>query len=120
MASICKLIRNLWEQETNPVIITPRKVRSGIRTFNDRNYVIRWIDRSMFFGYSLVEYGDFFIPVADPEKILIDMVYYHQFLTDEVKQEVLKSIDRKKFKEYLLMLPEYLSKRVIEFTKSPN
>lgn len=113
-------IRNLWEQETNPVIITPRKVRSGIRTFNDRNYVIRWIDRSMFFGYSLVEYGDFFIPVADPEKILIDMVYYHQFLTDEVKQEVLKSIDRKKFTEYLLMLPEYLSKRVIEFTKSPN
>ena len=34
-------------------------------------------------GYSLVEYGDFFIPVADTEKILIDMVYYHEFLPED-------------------------------------
>ena len=40
---------NLWEQEMNPVIMTPRKVRSGLRTFERRNYIVRWIDRSMFF-----------------------------------------------------------------------
>ncbi|MHB8359305.1 MAG: hypothetical protein ACYDCP_07390 [Thermoplasmataceae archaeon] len=26
-------LRELWEQETNPVIITPRKVRNGLRQF---------------------------------------------------------------------------------------
>ena len=109
-------IRNLWEQETNPVIITPRRVRSGILTFLGRNYVIRWIERSMFFGYSLVEYGDFFIPVADAEKILIDMVYYHEFLPEEVKNEILRAVNKKKLQEYILMLPDYMKKRVIAFT----
>lgn len=109
-------IRNLWEQETNPVIITPRRVRSGVRTFLGRNYVIRWIERSMFFGYSLVGYGDFFIPVADTEKILIDMVYYHEFLPEEVKNEILRAVNKKKLQEYILMLPDYMKKRVIAFT----
>ena len=108
-------IRNLWEQETNPVIITPRRVRSGIRTFLGRNYLIRWIERSMFFGYSLVEYGDFFIPVADAEKILIDMVYYHEFLPEEIKNEIVSSVNKEKLQEYILMLPEFLRKRVIAF-----
>ena len=108
-------IRNLWEQETNPLIITPRRVRSGIRTFLGRNYLIRWIERSMFFGYSLVEYGDFFIPVADAEKILIDMVYYHEFLPEEIKNEIVSSVNKEKLQEYILMLPEFLRKRVIAF-----
>jgi hypothetical protein len=34
-------LRDLWEQETNPVIITSRNVRSGLRVFNERNYVVR-------------------------------------------------------------------------------
>ncbi len=108
-------IRNIWEQETNPVIITPRRVRSGIRIFQGRNYLIRWIERSMFFGYSLVEYGDFFIPVADAEKILIDMVYYHEFMPEEVKDEILKVVKKEKLQKYILMLPEYLRKRVSAF-----
>ena len=69
----------------------------------------------MFFGYSLVEYGDFFIPVADSEKILIDMVYYHEFLPPEVKDEILRTVNKKKLQEYILMLPDYLKKRVIAF-----
>ena len=108
-------IRNIWEQETNPVIITPRRVRSGIRIFQGRSYLIRWIERSMFFGYSLVEYGDFFIPVADAEKTLIDMVYYHEFMPEEVKDEILKAVKKEKLQEYILMLPEYLRKRVSAF-----
>ena len=50
-------LRNVWEQETNPVIITPRTVRVGIRKFEGRHFVVRRIDRSMFFGYTFVDYG---------------------------------------------------------------
>ena len=70
----------------------------------------------MFFGYSLVEYGDFFIPVADAEKILIDMVYYHEFLPEEIKNEIVRSVNKEKLQEYILMLPGFLRKRVIAFT----
>ena len=55
-------LRNVWEQETNPVVITPRNVRVGIRQFEGRNFVVRRIDRQMFFGYTYVAYGDFQIP----------------------------------------------------------
>ena len=106
-------LRNLWEQETNPVIITPRKVRSGLRTFEGRNYIVRWIDRSMFFGFSLMKYGDFFIPVADPEKILIDMVYYREFIPEETKTTLQDSIDRELLSEYLLRLSIPTKKRVL-------
>ncbi|MEM0135103.1 MAG: hypothetical protein QXU18_07755 [Thermoplasmatales archaeon] len=56
-------LRNLWEQETNPVVITPSKVRSGLRSFEGRNYLVRWIDRNMFFGHSLIQYRVNFIPL---------------------------------------------------------
>ena len=105
--------RNLWEQETNSVIITPKKVRSGLRTFEGRNYIVRWIDRSMFFGFSLMKYGDFFIPVADPEKILIDMVYYREFIPEETKTTLQDSIDRELLSEYLLRLSIPTKKRVL-------
>ena len=106
-------LRNLWEQETNPVIITPRRVRSGLRNFEGRNYLVRWIDRNMFFGYSLIPYGNYFIPVADPEKILIDMVYYHEFLPVETKEELLNVISTGLLDEYLSRLTQKMRKRVL-------
>lgn len=108
-------LRNLWEQETNPVIITPRKVRSGTRTFQGRNYVVRWIDRKMFFGFSLLQYEEFFIPVADPEKIIIDMVYYHEFLPEETKEELMKVIKEDLLTEYLSSVSPALRKKVLAF-----
>ena len=56
----------------------------------------------------------------DTEKILIDMVYYHEFLPEEVKDEILKAVKKEKLREYILMLPEYLRKRVVAFTGIGN
>ena len=44
-------LRNLWEQEVNPVVITPRKIRQGVRKFLGNNYLIKRVNRSMFFGF---------------------------------------------------------------------
>ena len=106
-------LRNLWEQETNPVVITPRKARSGLRTFEGRNYVVHWIARSMFFGYSPLRYGDFYIPVADPEKILIDFIYYHEFLPEDAIEELVNAVDRNLMEEYLPRLNPSLRIKVI-------
>ena len=65
------------------------------------------------FGFSLMKYGDFFIPVADPEKILIDMVYCREFIPEETKAALLDSIDRELLSEYLLRLSIPTKKRVL-------
>lgn len=105
-------LRNLWEQETNPVVITPRKVRSGVRSFEGANYVVRRISRRMFFGFETVKYADFWIPVSDVEKTLIDFVYFRQPLGMEAAVELKKRADRKKLDGYLKRCPHWVKLRV--------
>ena len=105
-------LRGLWEQETNPVIITPRKVRNGIRQFDSRNYLVRRIKRDMFFGYTLLKYEQFYIPVSDIEKTLIDLVYFDIRIPDEIISTMIKKMNRETFNSYLTELPQYLSNRI--------
>jgi predicted transcriptional regulator of viral defense system len=71
-------ILKLWDQETNSVIITPLHVKTGITQYNGKNYIVRKMSRELFFGYTYVKYFDFYIPVSDLEKTLIDFVYYNE------------------------------------------
>ena len=105
-------LRGLWEQETNPVIITPRKVRNGIRQFDSRNYLVRRIDRKMFFGYTMLEYGQFYIPVSDMEKTLIDLVYFNVRVPDEVISAMIENLNQETFSSYLTEVPKYQSNRM--------
>ena len=106
-------LRNLWEQETNPVVITPRKVRSGMRVFEGANYRVRRIDRRMFFGFSMMRYKGFWIPVSDLEKTLIDFIYFKEPLSQEVEAEMRKKADGKILREYLKKCPGWVKERVI-------
>ena len=107
-------LRNVWEQETNPVVITPRNVRVGIRQFEGRNFVVRRIDRQMFFGYTYVAYGDFHIPVSTIEKTFIDFIYYRIELPRELMFAIMSKSSRRKINEYLREIPKWLSKKVQE------
>ncbi len=90
---------DLWEQETNPVIITLLHVRTGLMQFDERNYIVRRISREMFFGYHYIKYFDFYIPVSDIEKTIVDFIYYNEkipdylfnYLKENTNKEVLKS-----------------------------
>lgn len=110
-------IRNLWEQETNPVVITPRKVRSGLRNFEGRNYLIRRVNRSLFFGFEMQKYGDLWIPVSDIEKTLIDFVYFREPLSRQALKEISRKIDRKKLDSYLKKSPLYMKRKVYQMLK---
>jgi len=105
-------LRNLWEQETVPVVVTPRKVRAGKRKFLGSNYIVRRIGRSMFFGFDMVKYGDFWVPVSDLEKTLIDFVHFRQPLSRELVLELRKSVRSDVMGAYLKRVPEKLAKRV--------
>jgi len=105
-------LRNLWEQETAPVVITPRRVRNGMRKFLRNNYVVKRIDRKMFFGFSLVKYGDFWMPVSDAEKTLIDLVHFRQPVSDEALTEMKKAMRKEVLEGYLEKVPKMLAERV--------
>jgi len=84
-------------------------VRNGIRQFDSRNYLVRRINRNIFFGYKLLKYEQFYIPVSNIEKTLIDLVYFGIRVPDEVISFMIGKFNRKTFNSYLTELPEYLS-----------
>ncbi len=100
-------LQGLWEQGTNPVIITTRKVRTGMRSILGRNIIIRHIQKKMFFGYEPKRVKDRFMPVSDIEKTLIDFVYFKSALPDDVLREIIKRLDRNKLERYLKKTNKY-------------
>lgn len=96
---------DIWEQETNLVIITTRKVRVGLREVFGQNVVIRRIKPKYFFGFDYVKYGEFLIPVSDLEKTLIDFFYFKQPIDKKYLKIIKRKINRKKFLEYLMKYP---------------
>ncbi len=105
-------LRGIWGQQTNPVVITPRKVRPGIREFHSRNYFVRRIQRKLFFGYALFKYQNFFIPVSDVEKTLIDIVHFRSKIPKETIAVVIDKCDKAKLCIYTNKLPPYLAERM--------
>jgi len=93
-------LHNLWEQETNPIVLTTRRVRPGIRKVLGSNVIIRRISPKHFFGYDYVRQGEFLLPVSDIEKTFIDMVYFRE-MRKEMAKDFRRRIDREKLREYL-------------------
>jgi predicted transcriptional regulator of viral defense system len=110
-------LHNLWEQETNVVIITTKKVRVGIRKIFNNNVILRRIEPKYFFGFDLLKYENFFVPVSDIEKTLIDFVYFNETLTKEALREIIKSVDKKKLKEYIEKYPKRLKDKIGKLVK---
>lgn len=107
---------NLWEQETIPIIITPRKVRQGIRKIMGVNVLVRRIKRKYFLGFSYTK-EPFYLPYSDIEKTLIDMIYFKERITEEAKENIRKKIDKKNLNSYLEVYPIRFRKKVLNFIK---
>ncbi len=103
---------DLWEQETNPVIITPRRVRMGARTIAGTNVIIRRMDRRMFFGFDTIRFHDLHLPVSDIEKTLIDFFYFREKLRDDVLEEMKKRMRKDVLGAYLKKTTGYTREAV--------
>ncbi len=106
---------NLWEQETNPVIVTVKKIRPGIRKVFGNSIIIRRISPKYFFGIDYMKQGDFYYPYSNIEKTFIDIIYYKQHLDEELTNEFKKRIDKKKLKTYLRKYPKRFREIVMKF-----
>ena len=103
---------DLWEQETIPVIITSRKARQGIRTVMGQNVLVRRINRKYMFGYEPQKAGDIYLPYADIEKTLIDLVYFRENINRDVMKAILEKCDRQKLEEYLKKYPDRIQREI--------
>jgi predicted transcriptional regulator of viral defense system len=110
-------LRNLWEQEVNTTIITIKKVRTGVRKILGTNVIIKRIKPEYFFGFDYIKYGNFYIPVSDLEKTLIDLVYFKEPLTWQILRNLKNKIDKKKMLKYLKSYPKNFQKLVLDKIK---
>ncbi len=110
-------IHGIWEQETNPVVVSPRKVRSGLRKYANGNYTVRRISRKLFFGYETLKYSGFFVPVSTVEKTLIDLVHYRQHIPADAQNEFRKRVKKKELNELLKRCPKALAEKVKKLLK---
>ncbi|MFW5847216.1 MAG: type IV toxin-antitoxin system AbiEi family antitoxin domain-containing protein [Nanoarchaeota archaeon] len=94
-------LHNLWEQETNVTLLTPRKIRQGTRKVQGNNVIIKKIKPNHFFGFEYLDYNTLKIPVSDIEKTFIDLVYFNKYLDKELIKEMKKQIKKKKLNKYL-------------------
>jgi predicted transcriptional regulator of viral defense system len=111
-------LRHLWEQGTNPIIITPNKVRSGNRKFGEGNYSVLHIRRELFFGYDFVLSDELWVPVSDYEKTLIDFIYFNHYLRRDVLKILRLKIDKKKLVTYLKHYNKRIRQKVIQELKT--
>lgn len=108
----------IWEQETIPIIITSKKVRTGIRKIMDGNILIRKIDSKFMFGFDYAKDGNFYLPYSDIEKTFIDMTVFKEKMSEEVLQRFREKIDKNKLKQYLKSYSKRMQKKAIdEYTK---
>src|SRR3989344_9543144 len=110
-------IHNLWEQETNVVILTTKKVRTGIRSIFGNNVLIRRVTSKFFFGFEYIKYGDFYVPVSDIEKTFLDLIYFNQPLSRETLRNICNRVDRKKLEGYLRELDSNIYRKVKKMLK---
>lgn len=94
-------VHNLWQQETNTIIITTKSVREGIRSVMEKKVLLKKIPPNLFFGVEYSLYGGIYVPVSDIEKTFLDMIYFNQPLDKELYKVFKKRINRKKLNTYL-------------------
>jgi len=101
------LIHGVWDKAVNITILTPLvgiKIRKGEKMIAGRKVIVRKISEKMYFGYEFKSVEGINVRVSDPEKTLIDMIYFDYPFFDEVKGELVKLCDKRKLISYVKLM----------------
>ena len=110
------MIRDLVDDQVVMEVMTTRIVRrSRIKAFNDIELVLHHIPERLYFGFDQVHYAGSIVPVSDPEKTIIDLLYYRIGISRQDYLGLIKAIDRKRLVNYLKEYDSRFSSRVIRF-----
>jgi predicted transcriptional regulator of viral defense system len=109
---------SLWAQETIPIIITSRNVRTGIKKVMGANVLIHRVKKEHLFGFDYCDDSGFYLPYSDIEKTLIDLVAFKQNIEHEAVQQIKKRIDKNKLESYLKNYPRKIQEDVEKALKN--
>ena len=102
-------LHGAWNTITSIDVLTtyaPRNIRVGERTIADQKLMVRKVSEKMYFGYELKHVDEIKeqIRVSDPEKTLIDLIYFNYALKDEIIPNLIEICNRKKIRKYLKII----------------
>lgn len=104
-------IHNLTEQQSQPVVISATSIMPRTIVFNSKKIFIKRIRTNMFFGVATMAYGTFEIPVSDIEKTFIDLIYFRYGVDEQVYENIIRKVDKKRLERYLKICTPYIRKR---------
>lgn len=110
-------IHKLWDQATNPVVITTKKIRIETKTITGNKFIIHRIKPKYFFGYELKNINGFDVPVSDIEKTLIDFIHFQNNLDKNTLKDIIKKTNKTKIKEYLKHYPIQTKSKILNLIK---
>lgn len=110
-------VHDLWEQETNIIILTTKIVREGSRKVCGSNVLIRRIPKNLFFGIEYKQYGELYVPVSDIEKTFLDLSYFRQPIDRGLIETFKKKMDIKRVKEYLKKYDKVFQRQILSVLK---
>ena len=112
-------IYGLWEQETNVVIVTAQKTKQRRIEVFENNVILHRIKPRYMFGFDLIKYGNFHVPVSDLEKTFIDMIYFNEIPDKGILRKMEKTMDKEKLEKYLKKYPGRTRKKILKHLKKP-
>ncbi len=112
--------RNLWTQSTNPVIMTTNGVREGLRKFDGANYLVKRVKVEHFFGFDFIKHYDMWLPVSDPEKTLIDLVFYRHGVRRDALDSIREVVNDNKLQSYLKIYSRSMRNKVMDLFSTQN
>jgi len=112
-------IHGAWDQVPNIDVLTtraPTKVKVGERIVAGRKVRIRSINKKMYFGHETkyLEEAGAWIRVSDPEKTLMDLIYYNYPFLDEILPELTRMAKKDKLMDYLKIIKGVRGAKKIE------
>ncbi len=113
------MIRDLMDDQVKMEVMTTKAVRHRHAVaFGDIGLVVHHLPREYYFGFNDVRYLNYTVPVSDPEKTLIDLLYFRIRPSGYDYYALIKAIDRKKLQSYLNRYKGGFAKRVEKFFDS--
>ena len=113
------MIRDLIDDQVKMEVMTTKKVRrSNFKVFGNAGLILHNIPDRCYFGFNEVHYANGVVPVSDPEKTLIDMLYFKIRLSAQDYNPLVGAIDKAKLASYLKKYNVRFAQRVMRFFNS--
>ncbi len=113
------MIRDLIDDQVKMEVMTTKEVRkSNFKVFGNVDLIKHNIPNRYYFGFDEVHYGSGMVPVSDPEKTLIDLLYFKIRLSAQDYNQLIGAIDKAKLASYLKRYDVHFAQRAMRFFNS--